>query len=125
MSAEPFLGRWDLTLKAPDREYPSWPEIRQDGGKLQAQMVGRWGNARALPRIDLADGVLTFASPKEEEDRKDDMVFQARLVSGSLSGSTTGPDGTPWEWTGERAPALAAPRLRRGGNLLPYSTAKI
>ena len=108
VSADPFLGRWDLTLKAPDREYPSWLEIRQENGQLKAQMVGRWGNARALPKIELSDGVLTFVSPKEEEDRKGDMVFQGRLVGGSLSGSTSGPDGTPWQWVGERAPALEA-----------------
>src|SRR5215469_6301663 len=73
-SAAPFLGRWDLTLKAPDREYPSWLEITEENGQLKAQMVGRWGNARPLPKIELSDGKLTFVSPREEEDRKDDMV---------------------------------------------------
>src|SRR6266436_9642647 len=34
-SVEAFLGRWDLTLKAPDREYPYWLELRQDGGQLR------------------------------------------------------------------------------------------
>ena len=29
--AGPFLGRWDLTLKASDHEYPSWLELTQDG----------------------------------------------------------------------------------------------
>jgi hypothetical protein len=105
-AAEPFLGRWDLTLKAPHREYPSWLEIRQEEGQLKAQMVGRWGNARPLPKIELSNGLLTFVSPKEEEDRKDDMVFQGKLVAGSLSGITTGPDGTPWPWVGQRAPTL-------------------
>src|ERR1700751_2395198 len=101
-----FLGRWDLTLKAPDREYPSWLEVRQENGKLTAQMVGRWGNARPLPTIELSKGVLTFVSPKEEEGRNDDMVFHGTLVENTLSGPTTGPDGTPWQWTGRRAPSL-------------------
>jgi hypothetical protein len=105
-AVEPFLGRWDLTLKAPDREYPSWLEIRQEEGQLKAQMVGRWGNARPLPKVEITNGALTFVSPKEEEDRKDDMVFQGKLDGGNLSGTTTGPDGTPWTWVGERAPAL-------------------
>jgi hypothetical protein len=51
-SVEAFLGRWDLTLKAPDREYPSWLELRQEGSQLKAQMVSRWGNARPLPKVD-------------------------------------------------------------------------
>lgn len=105
-SAGGFLGRWDLTLKAPDREYPSWLELSQENGQLKAQMVGRWGNARPLPKVEIANGHLKFVSPKEEEDRKDDMVFEATLSGNRLSGTTTGPDGTPWTWTGERAPAL-------------------
>jgi hypothetical protein len=105
-SAKPFLGCWDLTLKAPDREYPSWLEIRQEDGQLKAQMVSRWGNARPLPKVELSSGRLTFVSPKEEEARKDDMVFEGKLVGNTLTGTTTGPDGTPWSWTGKRAPSL-------------------
>ncbi len=40
-SAKPFLGRWDLTLKAPNREYPSWLEITQDGSQLKVHRT-RW-----------------------------------------------------------------------------------
>src|SRR5229473_696211 len=77
-SVEPFLGRWDLTLKAPDREYPSWLELRQEGGQLKAEMVGRWGNARPLPKVEISNGHLTFVSPKEEEDRPEDPVTQEK-----------------------------------------------
>jgi len=108
-----LLGRWDLTLKAPDREYPSWLELTRENGQLKAQMVGRWGNARPLPKVEITNGHLRFVSPKEEEDRKDDMVFEAKLDVDRLSGTTTGPDGTVWPWTGERAPSLkrtAAPK---------------
>jgi hypothetical protein len=101
-----FLGRWDLTLKAPDREYPSWLELARENGQLRAQMVGRWGNARPLPTVEITNGHLRFVSPKEEEDRKDDMVFEAKLNGNRLSGTTTGPDGTVWPWIGERAPSL-------------------
>ena len=67
-SAAAFLGRWDLTLKAPDREYPSWLEVREENGHLAAQMVGRWGNARPLPRVEVSNGQITFVSPKAEEE---------------------------------------------------------
>ncbi|HME33595.1 MAG TPA: DUF1080 domain-containing protein [Candidatus Sulfotelmatobacter sp.] len=105
-SAQSFLGRWDLTLKTPLRDYPSWLEISQQDGQLKAQFVGRWGNARPLPKCELSNGQLTFVSPKEEEDRKDDMVFVGKLSGKTLMGTTTGPDGTSWQWTGERAPSL-------------------
>src|SRR6266851_6473439 len=104
---EAFLGRWDLTLKAPERVYPSWLELWLEGGQLKARMVSRWGNARPLPKVELSNGHLTFVSPKEEEDRAEDMVFEGTLVrKTTLSGTTTGPDGTTWQWIGQRAPAL-------------------
>ncbi|HTU68601.1 MAG TPA: DUF1080 domain-containing protein [Steroidobacteraceae bacterium] len=103
----PWLGRWDVTLIAPDRDYPTWLEISAPGGQLQVRMVGRWGHARVLPSATLTGGVLRFISPKEEEGRKDDMVFEATLDGGKLVGGTHGPDGTAWKLRGERAPTLA------------------
>jgi hypothetical protein len=105
-SVQAYLGRWDLTLKTPLHESPSWLEITQEDGQLKARMVSRWGHARPLPKFDLSNGTVTFVSPKEEEERKDDMVFEGKLSGKMLVGTTTGPDGTPWQWTGERAPSL-------------------
>ena len=105
-SVRPLLGRWDLTLKAPDHEYPSWLQLSEEGGQLKAQFVSRWGNARPLPKVEFSHGQLTFVSPKQEEDRKDDMVFVGKLSGKTLVGTTTGPDGTSWQWTGVRAPSL-------------------
>jgi hypothetical protein len=106
-SAAPFLGRWDLTLKAPDREYPSWLEVQEQDGQLKAQFVGRWGNARPLPKVEVSDGQITFVSPKEEEGAKADLVFQGRLTGKTLTGTANGPDGKTWQWVGVRAPSLA------------------
>jgi hypothetical protein len=105
-SAEPFLGRWDLTLKTPSREYPSWLEITQEGGQLKARFVSRWGHARPLPKVEVSNSHIMFVSPKEDEERKDDMVFEGKLSGATLIGTTTGQDGIPWQWTGERAPDL-------------------
>jgi hypothetical protein len=101
-----FLGRWDLTLKAPNRDWPSWIEITDEGGQLKARFAGRWGNARPLSKVEVADGKLTFVSPKEEEDSKSDMVFEGKLTGKTLAGTVNGPDGTTWHWVGNRAPAL-------------------
>jgi hypothetical protein len=105
-SGQSFLGRWDLTLTTPGREYPSWLEVTQEGGQFKARMVSRWGHARPLPKVEISGDHITFVSPKEEEDRKDDMVFQGKLSGDKLTGTTTGPDGTAWQWTGVRAPSL-------------------
>ena len=105
-SAKSFLGRWDLTLQAPDREYPSWLEVSEEGAQLKAQMVGRWGNARPLPKVEVSAGKLTFISPKEEEASKSDLVFEGKLAGKRLVGTVNGPDGNNWSWSGQRAPSL-------------------
>ena len=129
----PFLGRWDLTVTAPDREYPSWLEVRLAQGKLTAQFVGRWGNARPLPKVEIKGKKISFVSPKEEEGSKNDLVFEGTLNGKSLEGTATGPNGTPWKWVGVRAPALkstAAPKwgtpvkLFNGKDLSGWKTSK-
>ena len=123
-SGAAFCGRWDLTLKAPDREYPSWLEVRQEGGQLKADMVGRWGNARPLPKVELSKDKLTFVSPKEEEASSANMVFEGTLVGKTLSGTVTGPDGKIWLWTGRKAPALKTSGEPRWGKPIPLFNGK-
>ncbi len=101
-----YLGRWDLTLHAPGHEYPSWLELTHADGALRARLTSRWGHPRELPQVSLTDGHLRFVSPKAEEDRKDDMVFDGQLVGDTLEGVTTGQDGAAWTWLGVRAPSL-------------------
>lgn len=115
-SVKAFLGRWDLTLKDGSRDYPSWLELSQEGSHLVAQFVGRWGNARPLPKAELSNGKLSFVSPKEEEGAQADMVFEGTLNGKTLSGTVNGPDGKTWQWTGERAPALVRTKPPKWGN---------
>jgi len=114
-SVKAFLGRWDLTLKAPDREHPSWLELSEENGQLKAQFVGRWGNARPLPKAEIAKGHLTFVSPKEEEGAKADLVFEGTMTGKNLRGTVNGPDGKTWQWTGARAPSLKRSQAPKWG----------
>ena len=113
--AAPYIGRWDVTLQTPQRAYSSWLDIEQDGRGLKVRMVGRWGHARWLPSARVEDGRIRFVSPKEEEGRKDDMVFEGARSGDALVGRTTGPDGTVWTWRAVRAPSLARKRAPRWG----------
>src|SRR4030095_8945639 len=113
--ANPFLGRWDITLQTPQREFASWLEISQDNGELRARMVGRWGHARLLPHAELVNGGIRLVSPKEEEGTATDMIFEGRLSGSSLVGTTSASDGTVWTWRGERAPTLERTRAPRWG----------
>jgi hypothetical protein len=114
-SAKPVLGRWDLTLYAPGHEYPSWLELTEKGGKLEARMTGRWGNARPLPKVELSGGQLIFVSPKEEEGAKSDMVFVGKLEGDTLTGTVNAPEEGSWTWQGRRAPELKSMKTPQWG----------
>ena len=111
-----FSGRWDLTLKSPDREYPSWLEIHQENGHPVAQMVGRWGNARPIPKVEISDHEITFVSPKEEEGSSTDLIFVGKPEGKALSGTLTGPNGARWTWSAVRAPLLQRKGEPKWGN---------
>jgi len=107
-SMQPFLGHWDLTLKTPVRKYPSWLGLSVHDCILKATIVGRWGGACPVPKVDVHGGTLTFLSPKEG-DCDNNLAFKGRLEHGMLVGSMTGPKGAEWTWTGVRAPSLNRP----------------
>src|SRR5262249_8025456 len=102
-----FAGRWDLTVTdANKKQLPSWLELSESNGSWQASFVGRWGNARPLPKVMISGEKLEFVSPKEEEASRNDLVFEGKLTGGKLIGSAKGPNGATWTWTAKRAPAL-------------------
>jgi hypothetical protein len=111
-----FLGRWDLTIQAAGKELPSWLEVLDEGGSLKANFVGRWGNARRLPTLEIHDGQIRFVSPKQEEGSKTDLLFEGRLIRQIITGTAQGPDGVPWTWMGKRAPALKPSGSPRWGD---------
>ena len=108
--AESLVGRWDLTIQDANRkQLPSWLELSVDQRVWKASFVGRWGNARLLPKVIVQGDQMQFVSPKEEEDSRTDLVFDGRLTGETLTGLAQGPNGTAWTWTGKRAPALKPP----------------
>lgn len=119
-----YLGRWDLVLKAPDHEYPSWLEVTEENGQLKARMVGRWGNARPLPKVEITNETLTFVSPKEEEESQADLVFTGKFTGATLAGTVNGPDGKTWQWTGVKAPALEKTTTPKWGKPIPLFNGK-
>jgi hypothetical protein len=111
-----LAGRWDLTIEGPGKStFPSWIELEKDQGKWTARFVGRWGNARPLSKVMVDGEKVIFISPKEEEDSRNDLVFEGALKGEILSGTAQGPNGARWTWTGKRAPKLEAKAPVRWG----------
>ncbi len=114
-----FAGRWDLTIRDSNKkELPSWLELAPENGVWKANFVGRWGNARLLPKVVIKGDLIQFASPREEEDSGTDLIFDGKLAGGALAGSAKGPNGTTWLWTGKRAPALKPPAKVKWGQAM-------
>ena len=111
-----FAGRWDLTITDPNhKRFPSWLELSDVEGVWKASFVGRWGNARPLPKVVIMGDQIQFVSPKQHEGSKTDLVFDGKLSGETLSGSATGPNRTTWTWIGKRAPALQPPANLKWG----------
>ncbi len=114
--AELLAGRWDLTIQdATQKQLPSWLELSLDHGVWSANFVGRWGNARLLPKVSVQGDQIQFVSPKEHEESQTDLVFEGKVVNQTLTGSARGPDGARWTWTGKHAPVLNPPVSVRWG----------
>jgi hypothetical protein len=106
-----ILGRWDLVVKGPDGDYPSWLEVRRSGySTLVGSFVGQFGSVRPIGKVDFSDGRLRFSIPPQWERRKDDLAFEGKLDGEDLKGETTDDKGQRLTWTGHRAPALKRTR---------------
>ncbi|MGB6488622.1 MAG: DUF1080 domain-containing protein [Steroidobacteraceae bacterium] len=104
-SARAYLGKWDLTVRSPTRQWPSWIEISDDHGRIEGLMVGLWGHATPTGEIRIERGEIEVAVPKDE-GVPDGTHLHGRLAGGELVGIETTPNGASWPWTGRRAPAL-------------------
>lgn len=106
--ADPFLGRWDLTVDGPEGSYPSWLEIRlRTEWELMARLVGQFGSARHATAVNLENGELEVRVPPQYEEGNADLLFKAMITNGELAGTVQGADGRTFDWRGKRAPLLA------------------
>ena len=106
--ADALLGRWDLTVQAPDGAYPSWVEISlRKETELMGRFVGRFGSNRYIAQIDYKDGELFFRVPVQYETNSSDLVFKGKLSGNRLEGTTESADGKTLTWVGVRTAEMA------------------
>ncbi len=112
-----IIGRWDITVNAPERSYPSWLEVRKSGYRtLVGRYVGRSGSSRPISKIEFADGLLRFSIPVQWERRDTEIQFEGKLEGDRLTGWTTDEAGNKLAWTAERAPTLRRQVEPKWGN---------
>ena len=114
-----FLGRWDITVPAPEggRARFCWLEVTQDGSTLKGRFNSGGGAQFALSEISVANGELTFAYPQGRPPDQTKVVWKAAAKGGKLEGTAAlGAREGSRTWTGVRAPKWPAkPPKRKPG----------
>jgi hypothetical protein len=100
-------GRWDITVYADGKEFPSWLEVRHSGSRmLVGDFVGITGSARPISRVNFSDGKISFSIPPQWEEETNDLSVEGTLSGDSLKGTMTTPAGKTYNWSAVKAPSL-------------------
>jgi hypothetical protein len=125
---EHLMGRWDITIDAPQGKQPSWLEVQipgshSSGDSYAGRFVGVVGSARPIERVTLNGDSLHFSIPKQWENGEGNLTVAARLNGDdALVGRMTFPNGSSAAFTAARAPVLrrtSAPQWGTPVALLP------
>ena len=109
-------GRWDMTLYASGKTYPSWLEVEHSGfHTLVGRFVGIAGSARPIAKINYSNQKISFSIPPQWEAGADNLSVEGRVQGDSLAGTLTAPDGKTYSWTAVRAPFLKTAKEPRWG----------
>lgn len=119
---EHLMGRWDITVAAPQGKLPSWLEVQipgahSGGDSYAGRFVGVVGSARPIERVMLNGDSLRFSIPKQWENGEGNLSVAARLNGNdALVGRMTFPDGSSADFTAVRAPVLRRSGTPRWGS---------
>lgn len=84
--ANPFAGRWDLTIKAPGGAYPDWVEVTRNNGKLEALVQPRAGSVHPATNVKLDGSRLALTVSPATADRPA-ITWELAANGGTLSGT--------------------------------------
>lgn len=104
-AAQPFAGRWDLTVTTPKDTYPSWMEVTESGGQPQVRVVGRVASVHPATDVKLDGSHLSFTT-SEWLDGQIKVTWEFHAAGGKLTGTQKRADGVEGQIAGARAPAM-------------------
>jgi len=118
----PFTGRWDMTVTIGNSHFPSWLEVTEMGGSLEARVQQPTGNVAPVAAVKLEGARLlvtvTAAAPARPaaDNRpafagRTETVWELTAQGGKLTGVQKSGDKTR-QLTGVRAPALKAATVK-------------
>lgn len=106
----PLVGRWDLSIRGPQSNFPGWLEVRSDGSRLLGRLQWGWGHATPLADIAILGDRFSFAWPDEGNPQAVASFATGRIAHSprrSLTATMQGGDGARYAISGIPAPVLA------------------
>jgi hypothetical protein len=133
-SQNPFLGRWDMTVTAGNTRYPSWLEVTEKSGNIEARVQQSTGNVAPVAAVKIEGPRLivtvTAAAPARPavDNRpafpgRSETVWELTAKGDKLTGVQKSGDNTR-QMTGVRAPALKAVAVKSWGDAEPLFNGK-
>jgi hypothetical protein len=120
-AANPFLGRWDLTVRSTNGTDPGWLEVTQANNALAVRMVGRVGGAKRPDRFELAGDSLVLHS-RDWFGKYESVEYSIRRDGPNLVGNVKRESGELLQLSGEPAPSLARTRPPKWGPAVSLSS---
>ena len=133
-TGNPFLGRWDMTMTIGPSRFPSWLEVTEKGGTLEARVQQATGNVAPVAAVKM-DGsrlivtVTATAPARPAADNRPavaarpETVWELTALGGKLSGVTKSGDKTR-QLTGVKAPVLKAVAVKSWASPEPLFNGK-
>jgi len=104
-AAQPFAGRWDLTVTTPKDTYPSWMEVNGVGNEPVVRVVGRVASVHPATNVHLNGTRLTFTT-QEWFDQLTNVTWEFHASGGKITGTQKRADGVDGHIVGVPAPPL-------------------
>lgn len=110
-SANPFLGRWDLTVTGPRNNFPDWLEVTEKDGALAARYQPSGGASQPIRALKM-DGARLILTISPATKARPETVWELTANGDKISGVQKNGDAESAKLEGSRAPALnrAAPK---------------
>jgi 3-keto-disaccharide hydrolase len=103
-AANPFVGRWDITVTTPKDSYPDWMEIVEKDGKLDGRIQPRGGAVRPIASATMSGSRLLVTQTGTPA-----ITWDLAIEGGKLTGTQKRGDTKDADITGVRAPKLDRP----------------
>jgi len=105
LAANPFAGRWDITVTTPNATYPGWMELVEKDGMPQVRVQPRAGSVHPVSGARM-EGTHLILVVSPAEGNRPESTWDLTAGGDRLTGTVKRGDTVAGQLAGVRAPAL-------------------